>query len=87
MADFGDVGDVVSLPGQPFASRPAVLFGGAGKVAGGAGQIVQDDVGLHDGETGVAQGGDLAVAVDCEVFGLLLDTVFQVHRAEAERQA
>ncbi len=36
VADLGDGGDVVGFPGQPFARGPAVLFGGAGEVAGGS---------------------------------------------------
>ena len=54
-------------------------------MAGGAGEVVQDDVGLHDGQAVVAQRGNLTIAVDGEIVGLLLHAVLEVDGAEAER--
>ena len=48
-----DVGDGVSLPGQPFPRAPAILFALALEAAGAAREVIENDVGLDDGEAAV----------------------------------
>ncbi len=86
MPHLGDVGDIVCLPRQPLAGGPLLLLCLPREVPGSARQVVEDDVGLHDGQSAMTQCGHLAVAVHRQIVGLLLRAVFQVHRAEAERQ-
>src|SRR5205823_8357080 len=86
MAHLGDRGDVIGFPGQPFARAPAFLLGSALENTGLAREVIEDDVRLQDRQTAVPQGRHDAPAVDRQVFRLLLPAVFQIDRAERERQ-
>src|SRR5207248_5138525 len=86
MAHLGDCGDVIGFPGQPFARLPTLLLGRALEMAGLAREVIEDDVRLQDRQTAMPQGRHDAPAVDRQVFRLLLPAVFQIDRAERERQ-
>src|SRR5258708_1909686 len=86
MADPGHVRDGVVFPRQPFPRPPAILLGRGLEPGGRARQVIEDDVGHHEGETAMAQHRHLAIAVDRQMLGLLLHAVLEGDGAKGERQ-
>ena len=82
VAHPGDVLDGVRLPGEPLACAPPILLARAFEFAGGARQIIEDHVRLHDRKPAMAQRRHQAVAVDREVVGRLLGAGLEVHGLE-----